>query len=191
MAGRDPALCSPRDHISTSTHQERRPEPGSLLTFLPRFPKSVPANAWMVPCTSRTPNKKVSSLALRVSRSAKTGKCGKTKPYAPLPLPRGHARVSRGPREAGSVGVGGCYSSVAPPMHPAGCRATQPHLRKHMEIRALYTNLCKRPELPRAGRSAPEGRCRPRYKATAARPSRRCGAAAARGQAGRAAVASW
>lgn len=191
MAGRDPAVCSPRDHISTSTHKVGRPEPGSLLTFPPRFLKSVLVNAWMVPRTSSTPNKKVLSLALRGSHSVKTSKCSKTNPYAPPTLSSRGCPGFPWPRGGREQGGGGCCSLVAPAMHPAGCRATQLHLCKYMEICALYTNLCKRPELSRALRSAPECRCRPRYKVAAARPSRRCGAAAARGQASRAAVASW
>lgn len=122
-------MCSHRDHISTSTHQVGRPEPGSLLTFPPRFLKSVLVNAWMVPHTSRTPNKKVLSLALRGSHSVKTSKCSKTNPYAPLPFPQGGAQVSRGPEEAGSIGAGD-----AAPWWPRQC--TQPAAGQHSCIYA-------------------------------------------------------
>lgn len=37
--------------------------------------------------------------------SARTGKRSKTNPCAPMPVPRGNSRVSRGPCEAGSGGV--------------------------------------------------------------------------------------
>lgn len=164
MAGRDPAPCSPGDHVSASTHQEGRPEPGSLLTSLPQLPKPVPVNAWMVPRTGRTPSKKAPSLPLSGSPSARPASIARPTFMPPCPSLERTPGSPVAPERQGAGGPGGCCSSAAPPVHPAGCRAAQPHLCKCMQICATHANLCTRTEPSRAGRSAPERRCRPRYK---------------------------